>query len=157
EERPTGTAGSLVSVPGLHGTFLVMNGDILTNLDYRSLVTHHKESGALLTIAAHRKLVKIDLGILQLDNKNELVGYIEKPTMTYPVSMGIYVYEAEVLEYIEPGEYLDFPNLVLRLLARAQKVGVFANDAYWHDLGRYEDFQEANRLFSDSAATFLPR
>ncbi len=67
EEEPTGTAGSLASVPGLEGTFLVMNGDILTTLDYRELVRHHKDSGALLTIACHRKQVRIDLGILELD------------------------------------------------------------------------------------------
>jgi NDP-sugar pyrophosphorylase family protein len=156
ETQPTGTAGSLASVPGLSGTFLVMNGDILTSLDYRALVDHHRASGSLLTIASHRKLVKIDLGILQTDDANRVTGYVEKPTMTYPVSMGIYIYDAAVLEFIKPGEYLDFPDLVLRLVGAGKPVSAYANDATWLDLGRHEDLLEASRILQVREAEFLP-
>ena len=157
ETEPTGTAGSLASVPGLTGTFLVMNGDILTNLDYTDLVRKHRESGSLITIAAHQKTVKIDLGILELDADHRVRGYIEKPTMNYPVSMGIYVYDAQVLEHIVPGQYLDFPNLVLKLVAAGKKVSAYPNDATWLDLGRPEDFQEACRIFDARESEFVPR
>jgi NDP-sugar pyrophosphorylase family protein len=157
EEEPTGTAGSLASIPGLSGTFLVMNGDILTNLDYRALLKAHEESGASLTIAAHQKQVKIDLGILEVGLDGCLTGYVEKPTLQYPVSMGIYVYSSSVLSYITPGEYLDFPSLVLRLIRAGKKVQAWANDATWLDLGRHEDLLEATQLFGSGGGQFLPR
>jgi NDP-sugar pyrophosphorylase family protein len=157
EEQPTGTAGSLACVPGLEGTFLVMNGDILTTLDYRDLVQRHIDQRAMLTIACHRKPVRIDLGILELDGDSRVVGYIEKPTMTYPVSMGIYVYDATVLDCIRTGEYLDFPDLVLQLVAAGKKVIAYPNDACWLDLGRHEDLQEASRIFQVREAEFIRR
>ena len=84
EETPTGTAGSLSLVPDLDSTFLVLNGDLLTNLDFRDLVRHHRESGAELTIASHVKHVKVDLGVLELDGDGRLVDYVEKPGETLP-------------------------------------------------------------------------
>ncbi len=157
EDNPTGTAGSLSQIPDLDGTFLVMNGDILTDLNYRELIRHHQESQAYVTIAAHSKLVKIDLGILEMNELQEVVGYIEKPTMTYPVSMGIYVYDSRTLDFIIPGEYLDFPTLILKLIAANKKVTGFQNSASWLDLGRFEDFQEACRIFQTNEDQYVPR
>lgn len=156
EEKPTGTAGSLASVPGLDNTFLVMNGDLLTNLDYRALVHHHREQEAWLTIGQHKKDVKIDLGVIETDSAGHVVNYIEKPVLSYGVSMGVYVYEPEALSYIKPGEFLDFPSLVLRLLGEGKKVVTFASDASWLDLGRYEDLQRASEIFQDRRHEFLP-
>jgi NDP-sugar pyrophosphorylase family protein len=156
EEKPTGTAGSLCSVPGLDDTFLVMNGDILTDLDYRELFDFHGAAGASLTIAAHRKPVRIDLGVLETDRDGAITNYIEKPTMDYAVSMGIYVYDPAVLELIVPGEYLDFPDLVLRLLRAGKKAVAFRNNARWLDLGRHEDFLQAAELFQERSHAFLP-
>jgi NDP-sugar pyrophosphorylase family protein len=156
EERPTGTAGSLSSVPGLEGTFLVMNGDVLTNLDYRALLEFHTAQEALLTIATHRKPVKIDLGVLETDSSGCVTNYIEKPTLNYMVSMGIYVYEPQVLRLIQPGEYLDFPDLVLKLVRAGQRVTTFPNDACWLDLGRPEDLQRATDIFLERKEEFLP-
>src|SRR5262249_26920276 len=156
EAKPTGTAGSLASVPGLRGTFLVMNGDILTNIDYAALLAHHHATKSLLTIAQHNKEVKIDLGILKTSADNVIEDYIEKPTFSYAVSMGIYVYSEEVLGHITPGEYLDFPTLVLRLVRGGKKVVTFPNDAYWLDLGRMEDLQRATDTFIQRRDEFLP-
>jgi NDP-sugar pyrophosphorylase family protein len=156
EEAPTGTAGSLASIPDLQGTFLVMNGDILTSLDYKALVQHHQKEGATLTIAAHQKSVKIDLGILEMNSESHITGYIEKPTLRYPVSMGIYVYDAAALDYITPGQHLDFPDLVLTLVKAGKKVAAFNNEATWLDLGRHEDMLEASRLFGAREREFLP-
>jgi NDP-mannose synthase len=153
EEEPTGTAGSLGLVTGLDDTFLVMNGDLLTNLDFDALVQFHREQKALLTIATHARRVKIDLGVLQFDDDYRITGYLEKPETTYHVSMGIYVYEPAVLQYVEPGQYLDFPDLVLRLLAHGERVCAYPNDSLWLDIGRPDDYAKAQQLFSDKGDT----
>jgi NDP-sugar pyrophosphorylase family protein len=157
ETEPTGTAGSLASIPDLNGDFLVMNGDVLTNLNYAALMDYHRETKSLVTIAAHRKLHKIDLGVLELNAQNEVTGYIEKPTVHHTVSMGVYVYNAAALKFIEPKEYLDFPNLVLRLIKNGHRVCAFPNDAFWLDLGRHEDLLEATKIFASREAEFLPK
>jgi NDP-sugar pyrophosphorylase family protein len=154
EARPTGTAGSLASVLGLDRTFLVMNGDLLTNLDFHALVEFHRREGALLTIAAHTREVKIDLGVLQLDGRGGLTGYVEKPTHNYHVSMGIYVYEPAVLKYIRPDTYLDFPDLVLRLLAHGERVCAYQTDCVWLDIGRPDDYARAQQLFAERREDF---
>jgi NDP-sugar pyrophosphorylase family protein len=156
EEKPTGTAGSLASVPGLRDSFLVMNGDILTTLDYGALMAHHHAEQSLLTIARHSKDVKLDLGVIHTDAAGQVTDYVEKPTLSYGVSMGIYAYSEEVLAFIEPGEYLDFPSLVLRLLAAEKKVATYHSTARWLDLGRIEDFERAAAIFAEARAEFLP-
>jgi NDP-sugar pyrophosphorylase family protein len=149
EEKPTGTAGSLSLVRGLDRTFLVMNGDLLTDLDFDSLVGYHRQQEAILTIATHRRDVKVDLGVLEFDASRRIKNYIEKPTNTYHVSMGIYVYEPRVLRYIERGQHLDFPELVLRLIAAGEKVVAYPTDCLWLDIGRPDDYARAQELFAE--------
>lgn len=154
EDEPTGTAGSLASVDGLDDTFLVMNGDLLTNLDFQELVRFHREQGALLTIATQRRHVKIDLGVLRYDGDSRVTDYQEKPEHAYDVSMGVYVYEPAVLRYIERGKYLDFPDLVLRLLADGQHVCAYPTDCLWLDIGRPDDYARAQQLFTQERVQF---
>lgn len=156
ENKPLGTAGPLALVKGLDDTFLVMNGDVLTTLCLGDLIRFHKESGATATIATHRRQVKIDLGVIQFNDNNEITDYIEKPTYDYRVSMGIYVFEAKVLSYIKPGQYLDFPELVHKLLAAHEKVVGFPFDGYWQDLGSPGDYEQANLDFDKMRDSFLP-
>jgi NDP-sugar pyrophosphorylase family protein len=154
EDAPTGTAGSLATVPGLKQTFLVMNGDLLTDLNLHDLVTFHRTQKAGLTIATHRRHVKIDLGVLETDEVGRISDYHEKPEKTYQVSMGIYVYEPRVLGHIREGEYLDFPDLVLRLLAAGEKVMSFETDCLWLDIGRPDDYAQAQRMFEQQHEKF---
>lgn len=155
EEEPTGTAGSLANVPGLDNTFIVMNGDLLTDVDFDELVSFHRERGAMLTIAAHKRHVKIDLGVLELDDDLCLTGYREKPETTYNVSMGIYVYEPQVLRFIQPGKYLDFPDLVLKLIKAGEKVCALPCDCLWLDIGRPDDYAKAQELFAERRKALL--
>ncbi len=148
EDKPLGTIGALSLIDGLDKTFLVMNGDVLTNLDYDQLVTFHNENNAVATIATYNKEVKIDLGVLEMDESFELKNYLEKPTLRYHVSMGIYVFEPEILELIEPNGYLDFPDLVLSLIKAGKKVFAFPFDGYWLDIGRHEDYELAQEDFA---------
>ncbi len=147
EDQPLGTAGPLALIGGLDDTFVVTNGDVLTNLDVRSLIDYHRAENAAATIAMHTREVKIDLGVINLDGGNRITGYIEKPAYSYCVSMGIYVFEPRVLEHIPPGEYLDFPDLVLRLLQADMCVMGFPFRGYWQDLGRPDDYEQAVRDF----------
>lgn len=156
EEKPLGTAGPIALVQGLDKTFLVTNGDVLTTLNLKKLVAFHKQKGGIATIAAHRRQVKIDLGIIQWDSDDRVSGYIEKPTTDYTVSMGVYVFEPRVLEYIPVGQYLDFPDLILKLIASGETVSGYTFDGYWMDLGRPDDYVQANEDFYKMKAQFLP-
>ena len=154
EAEPTGTAGSLANVPDLTSTFITMNGDVLTDLDFGELLRVHREQGAILTIAAHEKEVKIDLGVLKLGEDGAVRDYIEKPRHSYPVSMGIYVYEPRVLRYIEPGRYLDFPDLVLKLIQAGERVHAHRTDCLWLDIGRPDDYARAQELHAAEGGRF---
>jgi NDP-mannose synthase len=140
-DEPLGTAGALRVVPGLDGTFLAMNGDILTTLDYRALVDHHRNAGAALTIAIQGKRVEVDLGVLELE-RSRVVGYREKPTLSYDVSMGIYIYEPRALDHLPDGP-CTFPDLVLRLLAAGEHVEAYRSDADWFDIGTVGEYERA--------------
>lgn len=156
EEQPLGTAGPLALVDGLDETFLVMNGDVLTDLNIRDLVQFHKEMAASATIAMHQRKVKIDLGVILCDGGERVVGYIEKPTYDYRVSMGVYVFEPRVLNFIPRGKYLDFPNLVHKLLGEGEKVVGYLFNGYWQDLGRPDDYEQAAVDFNNLREKFLP-
>ena len=147
EEKPLGTVGSLAQIVKLDKNFLIMNGDIITNLNYKALMDFHKEQNAIVTIGTYQKNFKIDLGIIQNDNGYSITDYVEKPTYTFKVSMGIYVFNIAVLQYIEPKKYLDFPNLVKQLLVHGKKVVSYPFDGYWLDIGNHNDYEKALEEF----------
>lgn len=155
EEEPLGTAGPIALVPDLNEPFLVMNGDLLSTLDYSALWKYHKERGAIATLASYRREVKIDLGVIESED-GWVKDYIEKPTYHYAVSTGIYIFEPEVLQYIERGKKLDLPELVLRLMKQGKKVNVYNFDGYWLDIGRHDDYETAMEEFAAHHADFLP-
>ncbi len=156
EDKPLGTAGPLSLIrEKIDDTFLVSNGDVLTTLDLHELVAAHRQSEAIATIASHNRKVKIDLGVLQFNGSNELIGYIEKPTYDYFVSMGIYVFEPRVLDFIPYSQYLDFPDLVLKLIQAGEKVVGHPFNGYWQDLGRLEDYEQAVQEFEDMRSQIL--
>ena len=120
ETAPLGTAGALATVPDLEGTFIVVNGDVLTTLDYRELVEYHEQQDAALTVAMRNKRVNIDLGVIESDD-GLVRNYIEKPSLRYQVSMGVYVYDERALACLPEG-ICQFPDLVLRLLEAGERV-----------------------------------
>lgn len=155
EEQPLGTAGPIALVPDLNDTFLVMNGDLLTTIDYGAMLKYHKQRGALATVACYQRDVKIDLGVIEVDADNWVTNYIEKPTYHYSVSMGIYVFEPQVLNYLEKNQRLDLPELVLKLMKDNKKVNVFNFDGYWLDIGRHDDYERAIEEFAQHREKFL--
>jgi NDP-mannose synthase len=143
EQEALGTAAPLRLVEGLDNTFIVMNGDVLSTLDYLELVKYHRAQGNVLTIATHKRSIKIDYGMMHLDVMSRVRGFDEKPEIVSPVSMGIYVMEPAVLDHIPSGQYFDFPDLVRSLLAADERVGAYLHDGLWFDIGRQEDYERA--------------
>jgi len=143
EAEPLGTVGPLAQIRDLEQSFLVMNGDLITNLNYQKLMEFHQQHDAIATIGTYKKNYKIDLGIVQNGKSNAIIDYIEKPTYTFMVSMGIYVFKAEVLRYMEPQKYMDFPDLVRHLLAAGESVVSYFFDGYWLDIGNHSDYEKA--------------
>lgn len=157
EDIPLGTAGPLALIQDLNDTFLVTNGDVLTTLELKELLAFHKQKGGAATIAAHRRQVKINLGVIQSNGDDDVNGYIEKPVYDFTVSMGIYVFEPRVLKHIPRMQYLDFPDLVLKLIAEHERVSRYIFDGYWKDLGRPDDYEQANQDFAEMQSQFLPK
>ncbi len=147
EEEPLGTAGPLALIEGLDDTFLVMNGDVLTTLDFRALVQRHCASGAAATIATHQRQQQINYGIIESDEHHQVSAYIEKPTYRYQVSMGIYVLEPAVLDFVPRGQYLDLPDLARQLMTADRPVMAYPFDGYWLDIGRHDDYEQAVEEF----------
>lgn len=153
EDEPLGTAGALRVVPDLGGTFIAMNGDVLTTLDYRALVECHHSRAAALTIATYAKRVNIDLGVI--DSADGFVtDYREKPSLDYDVSMGVYVYEADALRFLPAEGPCQFPELVLLLLEAGQRVAVYNSDADWYDIGTFAEYERAVRDLEERPDAF---
>ena len=161
EDEPLGTAGPLSQIRGLDDTFLVMNGDVLTSLDYARLYDLHRETGNMLTIATHRRIVRSEYGVLHVDSAGaaatqRVTGYEEKPEIPYIVSMGVYVLEPGALEHVPADGRFDIPDLVLALLAAGEPVGSFLFDGYWLDIGRHDDYERALADYEEILPKLMP-
>jgi NDP-sugar pyrophosphorylase family protein len=156
EETPLGTAGPIALIPNLDETFLVMNGDLLTTIDYGEMWRYHQQRGAIATLATYERNVQVDLGVIESDADNWVTNYIEKPAFSYRVSTGIYIFESEILKYIPKGRRLDLPELILGLIKQGQPVSVYPFGGYWLDIGRHDDYETAIHEFRSHRGEFLP-
>jgi len=146
EDKPLGTAGGLGLIKEeLKDTFLMINGDTLTTLSFPDLINYHRKNNAIATISLKRREVYIDFGLVELDSNNTIKGYTEKPSIDHLVSMGVYIFEPKVLEYIRPNKYLDFPDLIKELISKGETVKGYVYDGYWLDIGRADDYERANK------------
>ena len=152
EREPLGTIGALSLVRDkLDETFLVINGDVLTNLNINEFLATHRRSGANLSIATARRSTRMDFGIIEAD-RGRVVRFREKPGLSHLVSMGIYCMEPAMLEHIPRGVAFGFDDLMFRLLDRNIPVNTFLHDGIWLDIGRIEDFQRAQEMNWDEEA-----
>jgi NDP-sugar pyrophosphorylase family protein len=156
EDVPLGTMGPVVlNLDRLPEHFLVMNGDILTDLDFADLLGRHAAGEAPLTVGTYRRDVKIDFGVLEVAD-DRIVAFREKPVLSYSVSMGIYGLSRTTLQRYEAGRPLGFDELVLDLLARGDNPAVYAFSGNWLDIGRPEDYDRANSEIDLIRPTFMP-
>ena len=148
EESPLGTIGPVLQIlDRLPDEFLVMNGDVLTDLDYAAVMGAHRESGAPLTVATYRREVRIDFGVLSTA-AGKVVQFTEKPTIDYRVSMGVYGVSKPTLKRYPVGQPLGFDDLILDLLAREEPPEEFGFEGFWLDIGRPDDYDRANAEFT---------
>jgi NDP-sugar pyrophosphorylase family protein len=158
EREPLGTVGALATIEELDGPFLVMNGDVLTDMSYEDFFADHLASGAAATIATTKRKIEVTLGVMLFEDSDEarVTDYIEKPSLVYDASMGVYAFDPRVLRFIKPNVRLDFPDLILRLLAAGETVRAHRPGAYWLDLGRHEDYETAMAEFEAMRDRLLP-
>ncbi|MCR8708720.1 nucleotidyltransferase family protein [Campylobacter sp. RM5063] len=142
EKQKLGTAGALSLVKDMKKSFIVMNGDILTKLDFDQLIQEHKKSKAVMSVVLREFKHQIPYGIVKISN-NDIKDIEEKPIQKFLVSAGIYVLEPEVLKYIKKDVYLDMPNLIKRLLDKKLKINSYILQDYWIDIGRLEEYEKA--------------
>lgn len=147
EEQPLGTAGPLALVDDLDATFLVLNGDLLTDLDFSAMLKQHRRTRAAMTMGLYERIHRVDFGVVDVDDTNRVKAYLEKPSHEYLVSMGVYVMEPSVLESVPAGQHLDLPDLVERLLANRRAVDGFRHAGFWLDIGRPDDYEQAQARF----------
>lgn len=143
EEVPLSTVGPLKLIDGLPENFIVANGDILSDLDVRKLYEDHLRTGAAATVATYHRAEKIDFGVLVTDDDNRVTEFFEKPNYSFTVSMGIYVFNRAVLDFVPEGRAYGFDDLILDLLRRGEKVVSYPYDGYWLDIGRPDDYAKA--------------
>lgn len=160
EHEPLGTVGALALIDGLSDhDILVMNGDVLTDVDYHGLLERHIASDAAATIATKARQIQISLGVLRFAENGDhtrLTGYDEKPAIDFTASMGIYCFAPRALSYIQPGERLDFPDLILRLIAAGEVVRGWQSEDYWLDIGRHDDYERALEEFERVRGRLIP-
>lgn len=147
EESEQGTAGSIFPLRGkMDGTFVVMMGDHLSNLSIADVIAFHKKHKNIATIALNMKGVPLEYGVADLDG-DRITGFREKPIVKNYVNAGVYVFEPEIFDHINPDE--DFANDVFpRLLEKKIKIGGFVFSDYWLDIGRTTDYEHINQFIS---------
>jgi NDP-sugar pyrophosphorylase family protein len=144
ENQPLGTVAPVKLIENLPENFLVLNGDLLTDLDFKTLFAHHLEHKSLLTVSTYQRTSKIDFGVIDLDEDQEkAIGFREKPEYRFEVSMGVYVMNRSVLEYVPDHQPFGFDDLMLSLLKAKKDISVFRFNGYWLDIGRPDDYEKA--------------
>ncbi len=154
EEKPLGTIGPLKLINDLPDNFLVMNGDVLTDLNFKDFYKYHINNGALFTISSKIRKSKIDYGVLETNNK-ELISFKEKPSINFEVSMGIYMLSKKILDIVPSDELYGFDDLMYQMLQSKHMVKVKPFDGYWLDIGRPDDYRLAIDDFEKIKSQFL--
>jgi NDP-mannose synthase len=156
EDRPLGTVGPLHLIADrLPEKFLVMNGDLLTDLDYAGMLDAHAASGCVLTVGLHRRTVRLGDGVIDTNDHGFVTGFREKPRIDFSVSMGVYAMCKSVLEHIPQRASFGMDDLILSRLDAGQPVNTYRHEGEWYDIGSPEDLERANSAFAERRVRFL--
>ena len=143
ETIPLSTMGPLKLIKDLPENFLIMNGDILTDLNFSELFDYHLKRKNLFTISSCKRRHKADFGVLEINKKNELISFKEKPIVEYLVSMGIYCANREIIKIIPKNVEYGFDDLMIKLIELKKPAEVKHFNGYWLDIGRRDDYMKA--------------
>jgi len=143
EDKPLSTMGPLKLINDLPDNFLIMNGDVLTDLNFSNFYTWHIKNKNIFTISSFIRTQKNDFGVLETDFKDRLTGFHEKPITKFNVSMGIYMANKKILDYIPENKAYGFDHLMLELIKRKKNASVKSFKGYWLDIGRPDDYEKA--------------
>jgi len=149
EDEPLSTIGPLTIIDDLPENFLVMNGDILCDLDFRQFFNAHVERNRDVSVSVYRREVKVDFGVLQYNSDCELTAFQEKPSYSFDVSMGIYCLNRRAIERLEIAKPYGFDNLMLDGLKQGSSIWIRQFSGYWLDIGRPDDYQYADEHFEE--------
>lgn len=155
EDRSLSTMGPLRIIKDLPDNFLVMNGDILTDLNYKDFFDQHVSKNNIFTISAYSRKHNIDYGVLEIDLNENLTDFKEKPSNKYLVSMGVYMVNSHILNFIPPDQAYGFDNLMHDLILIKKSVAVRKFSGYWLDIGRPDDYAQAIEEFDSMRERFL--
>jgi len=150
EDKPLSTMGPLKLIKDLPENFLVMNGDVLTDLDFEAFYNEHAEAESIFTVSAYTRDQKVDYGVLEVGTDNKLVNFVEKPTTRYNVSMGVYMASNKILDYIPENQFYGFDHLMLDLIKFQHPATVKIHAGYWLDIGRPDDYEKACNDFEEN-------
>jgi NDP-sugar pyrophosphorylase family protein len=156
EQEPLGTIGPLRLIPELDDDFLVMNGDILTDLDFAAFMKSHTKNKAMATVATYKRDAAIDFGVLEKDEQGRIIAFREKPVYHFDVSMGVYAFSKNVLSFVPKNKPFGFDQLMYALIEKNSDVYSYPFDGYWLDIGRPDDYARAVEEFERYKSRFLP-
>ena len=145
ENMQLGTVGPLAQIDDLPNSFFVLNGDLLMNLSFKELFKSHQKANCQLTVGVNKREKNIDYGVIHLDENQNIVRFEEKPTIEYKVSMGVYVFEKNLINSIPKNKYFGFDQLIHQMIRQKLKINTYLHDGYWLDIGRPDDYERANR------------
>ena len=152
EEKPLGTAGSLGLLPGSMSDLpiIMMNGDLLTKVNFEHLLDFHQEQTSLATMCVREYDFQVPYGVVEIKEQH-VTTIVEKPVQKFFVNAGIYVLDQKLINKIDGKSYLDMPNLLEAQIENGQKVSVFPIHEYWLDIGRMEEYESAHQTFESES------
>lgn len=147
EDKPLSTIGPLTLIPDLPSNFLVMNGDILCDLNYKDFYDYHVNNKNDVTVSVFKRETKIDFGVLEYDGSGTITRFIEKPVYHFDVSMGIYCLQRKIVDTLPKGMFYGFDNLMIDGIQKNRKIAVKPFNGFWLDIGRPDDYDSANENY----------
>ncbi len=156
EDKPLSTIAPLKLISDLPKNFLVMNGDVLSDLDFKAFREFHDQRDADITVATYERDSRIDFGVLRTDDESRIVSFEEKPSCHFSVSMGVYLINRRLLDIVPDNESFGFDDLMLACLEQGRKAVSYAHHGYWLDIGRPDDYQAANEQVEDLLKKIFP-
>lgn len=155
EKKPLGTVGPLTLIDDLPETFLVMNGDLLTDLNFNAFYKWHKQQNNEISVATFKRMNQNDSGVLFFDEDQNIYDFKEKPIEYHHISMGIYILNKSIIDPLPKNKPYGFDELILFAIKNKLRIKAYPHPSYWLDIGCNNDYEKANEYFLKNRSQFL--